>query len=121
MCIRDSQEAVLTAMAHVIRANEGAPSSINIAITDGETVIATRYRNSDHEEPPSLYFHLGPMPGERTWDLDNLGGFDAMENILGWTTTSRRSTYPRAVARSRRSAGRISSSPRRRCWYRRSR
>ena len=74
------QEAVLTAMAHVIRANEGAPSSINIAITDGETVIATRYRNSDHEEPPSLYFHLGPMPGERTWDLDNLGGFDAMEN-----------------------------------------
>ena len=54
-------------MAHVIRANNGAPSSINIAITDGETVIATRYRNSDHEEPPSLYFHLGPMPGERTW------------------------------------------------------
>ena len=74
------QEAVLSAMAHVIRANNGAPSSINIAITDGETVIATRYRNSDHEEPPSLYFHLGPMPGERTWDLDALGGFDAMES-----------------------------------------
>ena len=67
-------------MAHVIRANNGAPSSINIAITDGETVIATRYRNSDHEEPPSLYFHLGPMPGERAWDLDALGGFDAMES-----------------------------------------
>ena len=74
------QEAVLSAMAHVIRANNGAPSSINIAITDGETVIATRYRNSDHEEPPSLYFHLGPMPGERAWDLDALGGFDAMES-----------------------------------------
>ena len=44
-------------------------------------MIATRYRNSAREEPPSLYFHLGPMPGEKTWDLNNaeLGGFDAME------------------------------------------
>jgi hypothetical protein len=30
-------------------------------------------------EPPSLYFHLGPMPGEKAWDLDRLGGFDSME------------------------------------------
>ncbi len=53
---------------------------MNVALTDGETVIATRYRNSEDEEPPSLYFHLGPMPGERAWDLNSLGGFDAMES-----------------------------------------
>jgi hypothetical protein len=53
---------------------------LNVALTDGETVIATRYRNSEDEEPPSLYFHLGPMPGERAWDLNSLGGFDKMES-----------------------------------------
>lgn len=77
------QQAVLKAFCRVIRANKGSPNSLNVAFTDGETVIATRYRNSEHEEPPSLYFHLGPMPGEQTWDLNNrdldLGGFDAME------------------------------------------
>lgn len=75
------QAAVLAAFSHVIRANGASPNSLNVAFTDGETVIATRYRNSAREEPPSLYFHLGPMPGEKTWDLNNaeLGGFDAME------------------------------------------
>ena len=79
------QQAVMKAFCRVIRANEGAPNSLNVAFTDGETVIATRYRNSDHEEPPSLYFHLGPMPGEQTWDLNNrdLGGFEAMETNPG--------------------------------------
>ena len=33
------REAVLSAMAHVIRANNGAPSSINIAITDGPVML----------------------------------------------------------------------------------
>ena len=59
------QAAVMQAMRDVIQANKGQPNSLNIALTDGETVIATRYRNSEHEEPPSLYFHLGPMPGEK--------------------------------------------------------
>ena len=73
------QAAVTTAMSQVIQANRGQPNSLNIAFTDGETVIATRYRNSESEEPPSLYFHMGPMPGEKAWDLDKLGGFDTME------------------------------------------
>lgn len=73
------QAAVMQALRYVIKANQGSPNSLNVALTDGETVIATRYRNSEHEEPPSLYFHLGPMPGEKTWDLDRLGGFDSME------------------------------------------
>ena len=36
---------------------------MNLAFTDGEAVVAARYRNSSHEDPPSLYFHLGPLPG----------------------------------------------------------
>jgi len=36
-----------------------APSSINVAVTDGNNVVATRYRNSAHTEPPSLYYNLG--------------------------------------------------------------
>ena len=76
------QQAVLDAFCEVIKANKGKANSLNIAFTDGETTIATRYRNSDVEEPPSLYYHVGPMPGESAWDLNNadLGGFDAMEN-----------------------------------------
>lgn len=36
-------------------------------MSDGETVIATRFRNGKNEVPPSLYYHLGPMPGEQDW------------------------------------------------------
>ena len=75
------EKAVFKAICIIIKANKGKANSINIAITDGETIIATRYRNSATEEPPSLYFHLGPMPGEKSWDLDNaegLAGFDRL-------------------------------------------
>ena len=75
------EKAVFKAICIIIKANKGKANSINIAITDGETIIATRYRNSVTEEPPSLYFHLGPMPGEKSWDLDNaegLAGFDRL-------------------------------------------
>ena len=75
------EKAVFKAICIIIKANRGQANSINIAITDGETIIATRYRNSATEEPPSLYFHLGPMPGEKAWDLDNaegLAGFDRL-------------------------------------------
>jgi glutamine amidotransferase len=43
------QAAVMQAICYVIKANRGQPNSLNIALTDGETVIATRYRNSEHE------------------------------------------------------------------------
>lgn len=33
-------------------------SSMNFAVTDKKNVIATRYINSDHEDPPSLYYKL---------------------------------------------------------------
>ncbi|KAH9846430.1 N-terminal nucleophile aminohydrolase [Lenzites betulinus] len=41
------------AMGRVGRAVE--PSSLNIAITDGEQLLAIRFRNSATEHPPSLY------------------------------------------------------------------
>ena len=75
------EKAVFKAICIIIKANKGQANSINVALTDGETIIATRYRNSATEEPPSLYFHLGPMPGEKAWDLDSaegLAGFDRL-------------------------------------------
>ena len=94
------QQAVLDAFCAVIQANRGKANSLNIAFTDGETTIATRYRNSDLEEPPSLYYHVGPMPGERAWDLNNadLGSFDAMEtdpNVHDHRGAARRETHAR--------------------------
>jgi len=38
------------------RAHEPQSSSLNFAVTDGRTVIATRFRDHDSQEPPSLYY-----------------------------------------------------------------
>jgi len=32
---------------------------MNFALTDGHTIVATRFRNHPTEEPPSLYFSYG--------------------------------------------------------------
>ena len=122
------QQAVLDAFCAVIQANRGKANSLNIAFTDGETTIATRYRNSDVEEPPSLYYHVGPMPGESAWDLNNadLGRSTPWRRIRTCTTTAARSR-PRATRRrepertgTQRDEGR-SSWRRRHCWCPRSR
>ncbi|OUS46918.1 nucleophile aminohydrolase [Ostreococcus tauri] len=76
------EKAVFKAICIIIKANKGKANSVNIAITDGETIIATRYRNSATEEPPSLYFHLGPMPGEKAWDLDNTDGVAGFDQLV---------------------------------------
>jgi len=71
------KNAMRRVLAMVLECNECLPSSLNIALTDGEVVVVTRFRNSTiGEEPPSLYLHQGPLPGEKEWDLDNVGGFD---------------------------------------------
>lgn len=38
------------------RVGESSYSSLNFAVSDGKTVVATRYRDSPTEEPPSLYY-----------------------------------------------------------------
>eukprot|EP01118_Nematostelium_gracile_P006172 TRINITY_DN1984_c0_g1_i1.p1 TRINITY_DN1984_c0_g1~~TRINITY_DN1984_c0_g1_i1.p1 ORF type:complete len:395 (-),score=51.87 TRINITY_DN1984_c0_g1_i1:37-1221(-) len=53
------KEALLKMMNHIMRITKeagGLPSSLNFAITNGECTIATRFRNSHEEEPPSLYY-----------------------------------------------------------------
>ena len=32
---------------------------MNFSITDGESIISTRYINSESEDPPSLYYSMG--------------------------------------------------------------
>ena len=66
---------------------------MNLAFTDGETVVAARYRNSSHEDPPSLYFHLGPLPGEKAWDL----GGESGEKKIGAVVRRRRRRNKREV------------------------
>eukprot|EP01117_Protostelium_nocturnum_P007746 TRINITY_DN2772_c0_g1_i2.p1 TRINITY_DN2772_c0_g1~~TRINITY_DN2772_c0_g1_i2.p1 ORF type:complete len:479 (-),score=126.04 TRINITY_DN2772_c0_g1_i2:77-1513(-) len=59
------KEALLQAMLQILKLtaesdeNPGA-SSLNIAVTNGEIVIATRFRNSNTDEPPSLYYTKKP-------------------------------------------------------------
>ena len=65
----------------VVEATGGAPSSINVACTDGETVIATRFRNGAGEVPPSLYYHTGALPGA-SWDLPSSGGLGGFTSAL---------------------------------------
>mmetsp|Transcript_29800 Transcript_29800/g.41919 ORF Transcript_29800/g.41919 Transcript_29800/m.41919 type:complete len:432 (+) Transcript_29800:68-1363(+) len=55
------KEAMLKTMRQILKLTAEAadlpePSSLNFAVTNGEVVIATRFRNSVSEEPPSLYY-----------------------------------------------------------------
>jgi len=38
--------------------NDELYSSLNFAVTDGKSVIATRFRNHETQDPPSLYYTL---------------------------------------------------------------
>ena len=61
-------DALRAVIALVVEATDGEPSSLNIAVTDGETVLATRFRNGPGQVPPSLYYHSGGLSCE-SWDL----------------------------------------------------
>ena len=41
---------------HVPGSGDSLVSSLNFAVSDGKTVVATRFRDSPSEEPPSLYY-----------------------------------------------------------------
>ncbi|KAJ6629926.1 nucleophile aminohydrolase [Mycena sp. CBHHK59/15] len=43
-------------LQHEILGPKAEPNSLNVAVTDGRRLVAFRYRNSDIEVPPSLYF-----------------------------------------------------------------
>ena len=42
----------------IIKLNNNKVSSFNIALSDGKSIICTRYINSDTEQPPSLYINI---------------------------------------------------------------
>ncbi len=52
-------------------------SSLNICVTDGNIVASTRYRNSEFENPPSLYIRFGHEI------VDGVPGVDDSESSLG--------------------------------------
>lgn len=50
---------ILTQFVHALHipgSGESLVSSLNFAVSDGKTVVATRFRDSPLEEPPSLYY-----------------------------------------------------------------
>ena len=61
-------DALRAVIALVVEATDGEPSSLNIAVTDGETVLATRFRNGPGQVAPSLYYHSGGLSCQ-SWDL----------------------------------------------------
>lgn len=72
--------AVRAMIKQVVDLTEGVSSSLNIALTDGETIIATRYRSfmgreGNVKQPPSLYYCLHrPMRGDKAWSFARAGG-----------------------------------------------
>lgn len=62
---RDAQHAARAKGSGQCHACAG--DSLNIAVTDGEHVVAIRYRSCATEDPPSLYFALGDR-----WDASGM-------------------------------------------------
>ena len=116
------QQAVMKAFCRVIRANEGAPNSLNVAFTDGETVIATRYRNSDHEEPPACTFTSVRCPASRRGisTTEIWGASRPWRRTRGCTISSVGSRREAPTATGGASRATTSSSRRRRSWCLRS-
>jgi len=48
--------STIIAIQQEVLSLEAKPNSLNIAITDGKSLIACRYRNHAMEQPPSLYY-----------------------------------------------------------------
>jgi hypothetical protein len=76
--LADAMKAVVRL---VVEATGGEPSSINVACTDGESVVATRFRNGAGQVPPSLYYHTGALPGA-SWDLPSSGGLGGLTSAM---------------------------------------
>ena len=76
--LADAMKAVVRL---VVEATGGEPSSINVACTDGESLVATRFRNGAGQVPPSLYYHTGALPGA-SWDLPNSGGLGGLTSAM---------------------------------------
>lgn len=53
------KEAMLLTIKKINELTKSCESSLNFSITDGVSIISTRYINSDTEEPPSLYYSRG--------------------------------------------------------------
>ena len=49
-------ECATGSLAGANEPHEDCRSSLNFAVTDGETVVVSRYRSGTVEEPPSLYY-----------------------------------------------------------------
>ncbi|KAF2153509.1 N-terminal nucleophile aminohydrolase [Myriangium duriaei CBS 260.36] len=55
--IQGAFKTIITAQRKfVVDGEQVQPSSLNVCVTDGTVLVATRFRNSDEEQPPSLYW-----------------------------------------------------------------
>lgn len=65
------REAMVKTVRDVLAVSElcspKSSSSLNFAVSDGSSVVVTRYRTCSQEEPPSLYVSMGATGG---WDAD---------------------------------------------------
>lgn len=68
--------AVESTIACIVRLADGVgavgESSLNFAVTDGVSIVASRYRSSAVEDPPSLYYSFGTRPDHAHEVIDGL-------------------------------------------------
>jgi hypothetical protein len=65
-----------------IQAGVSEPSLLNFAVTDGQSVVATRYVNSSTDEAASLYFSTGTSFEAASGMDEPVGGSDECHEHL---------------------------------------
>ena len=54
--LRDTFVTIITLQQRILDINTVEANSLNVAVTDGEQLVAFRFRNHQIEQPPSLYY-----------------------------------------------------------------
>jgi len=57
--LADALEKSISFLIRTSRKAGGGPSSLNLCLTDGVNTVVSRFRDSETEDPPSLYFATG--------------------------------------------------------------
>jgi len=92
--VEDMYIAVVNVFKHIIQVQKEVvgeekmlPSSLNVCVTNGQQLVATRFRNATDEEPPSLYWsdRAGVTLNQK---------FPGYANGLGKEKTTKRETRP---------------------------
>ena len=80
LSIKQLKSLFLRLIKLIIELNNNEIASLNIAFSDGKTIISTRFINSDNEDPPSLYYSQGDylIKKKKSILMNNLNSNDSI-------------------------------------------